>query len=99
MKLGKLSLTISALALALGLCLQPNIGWSTRAFEPPVTGTITASPSSNSVEVDHHVYPVKAGSTAAKVLISLYVGEVVDMTLDGPPGSTPEVINITPHQG
>lgn len=68
-------------------------------FRTPVTGTITASPSSNSVEVDHHVYPVKAGSTAAKVLISLYVGEVVDMTLDGPPGSTPEVINITPHQG
>jgi hypothetical protein len=97
MKLGKLALTISAVAL--GLCLQPNIGWSSRAYAPPITGTVTAAPSSGTIEVDHRSYHVKAGSAAAKVLVSLYVGETIDMIVDGPPGSTPEVVIITPHQG
>jgi len=96
MKLGKLALTISAVAL--GLYLQPNIGWSTRAFAPAITGTVTAAPSSGTIEVDHHSYPVKAGSAAAKALISLYVGEIIDMIVDGPPGGTVEVIIITQHQ-
>jgi hypothetical protein len=97
MKLGKLTLSISALAL--GLCLQPNIGWSTRAYAPAITGTVTAAPSSGTIEVDHRSYRVKAGSTAAKTLISLYVGETVDMIVDDSPGGTPEVITIAPHQG
>ena len=97
MKLGKLALTISAVAL--GLFLQPNIGWSTRAYAPAITGTVTAAPSSGTIEVDHHSYPVKAGSAAAKVLVSLYVGETIDMIVDGPPGTTPEVIMISEHQG
>ena len=97
MKLSKLGLAISAAAL--GLCLQPNIGWSTRAYAPPITGTVTAAPSSGTIEVDHHSYHVKSGSTAAKVLGSLYVGETVDMIVDGPPGGAVEVIMITQHKG
>jgi hypothetical protein len=97
MKLAKFALTISAVAL--GLVLQPNIGWSTRAYAPPITGTVTAAPASGTIEVDHRSYHVKAGSLAAKALASLYVGETIDMILDGPPGTTPEVIMITQHQG
>lgn len=97
MKLGKFSLTICAVAL--GLFLQPNIGWSTRAYAPPITGTVTASPSSGTIEVDHRSYHVKANSAAAKALSSFYVGEQVDIVLDGPPGGTVEVIIITQHQG
>lgn len=97
MKMGKLALAIGAVAL--GICLQPNIGWSTRAYAPAVTGTVTATPSSTSIEVDHRSYPIKANSAAAKDLTSVYVGETVDMILDGPPGTTPEVIMISQHQG
>jgi hypothetical protein len=96
MKLSKLALAISAVAL--GLCLQPNTGWTTRAFAPAITGTVTASPSSGIIEIDHRSYHVKSGSTAATVLSSLYVGEVVDMIVDGPPGGTVEVIMITQHK-
>ncbi|HEY2463522.1 MAG TPA: hypothetical protein VGI32_05650 [Steroidobacteraceae bacterium] len=97
MKLGKLTLTISAIAL--GLCLQPNIGWSTRAYAAPITGTVTALPSSGTIEVDHHSYPIRKGSFAAQTLSSVYVGETVDITLDQPPGGTAEVILISQHQG
>ncbi|HEX3951696.1 MAG TPA: hypothetical protein VHW95_17730 [Steroidobacteraceae bacterium] len=97
MKLHKLTLALSAAAL--GLCLQPNISWSSRALGPAITGTVTAAPSSGSIEIDHRSYPIKAGSTAATVLSSVYVGETVDIILDGPPGGTVEVIIITEHQG
>ena len=98
MKLGKLSLTVSAVAL--GLCLQPTMGWSTRAYAPMITGTITAAPSSGTIEVDRHIYHVKANSAAAKVLSSFYVGETIDMVVDGPlNSSTVEVISITQHSG
>lgn len=97
MKLSKPTLTISALAL--GLYLQPNIGWSTRAYAPPITGTVTAVPYSGTIEVDHRSYHVKANSAAARALNSIYVGETIDMVVDGPPGGTVEVISITQHQG
>lgn len=96
MKLTKLTSTIGAFAL--GLCLQPSTGWSTRAYAPPITGTVTAQPTSGAIEIDHRSYPIKVGSDAAKVLASLYVGETVDIVVDGPPGSTAEVIRITQHQ-
>jgi hypothetical protein len=96
MKLGKLGLAVSAVAL--GLFLQPNIGWSTRAYAPAITGTVTAAPSGGTIEIDHRIYHIKAGSTAATLLSSLYVGEVVDMIVDGPPGGTIEVIMITEHK-
>ncbi|HXO57825.1 MAG TPA: hypothetical protein VN866_14980 [Mycobacterium sp.] len=54
--------------------------------------------SSGTIEVDHHSYQVKANSAAAKALSSFYVGEKVDMVMDGPPGGT-AVISIAQHQG
>jgi hypothetical protein len=97
MKLAKLKLTIGAVVL--GLSLQPNIGWSSRMLDPPITGTVTAAPSSGTIEVDHVSYHVKADSTAAKTLSSIHVGETVDIIVDGPPGGTVEVISIMQHQG
>lgn len=97
MKLGKLTLTVAAIAL--GVSLQPTIGWSSRAYSQVVTGTVTAAPSSSTIEIDHHSYPVKPNSAAAQAMVSIYVGETVDMVLDGPPGGTSEVISIMQHSG
>jgi hypothetical protein len=97
MKLGKLALAFGALAL--GLCLQPNIGWSTRVLAPAITGTVTAAPSSGTIEVDHRSYHIQPNSAAAKAISSIYVGETVDMIVDGPPGGTVQVISIMRHQG
>jgi hypothetical protein len=97
MKLGKFSLTICAVAL--GLSLQPNFSWSSRAYAPAITGTVTAAPLSGTIEIDHRSYHIKAGSAAAKVLSSFYVGEQVDIVVDGPSGGAVEVIIITQHQG
>lgn len=96
MKLAKLKSLIGALAL--GLCLQPTVGWSSRAVTPPITGTVTAAPANGSIEVDQRTYQVKADSDAAKTLSSLYVGETVDIVLDGPPSAL-EVISIKQHPG
>jgi hypothetical protein len=97
MKLVKLKLAISAVVL--GLSLHPTVGWSTRAYAALVTGSVTAAPSNGTIEVDHHTYQVQPNSSAAKTLSSLYVGETVDMVLDGPPGTTPVVISVKEHSG
>lgn len=97
MKLGNLVVTIAAAACA--LCLQPSIGWSSRLLAPPITGTVTAT-SSGTIEVDQHTYHVRANSPAAAALKSIYVGESVDIVVDGAPNSsTAEVISIVQHQG
>jgi len=98
MKLGKLGLTITAVAC--GLCLQPSIGWSSRHYPPPITGTVTAAPSSGTIEVDQHSYHVRPNSAAAAALSSIYVGETVDIVVDGTPNSsTAEVVSIVQHTG
>jgi hypothetical protein len=100
MKKSKLSFACGALAL--GLSLQPGTSWSSRAYTAALSGTITAQPSSSSgtLEIDRKVYHVKANTAAAKLLSSLYVGEVIDVILDGPPnGVSKEVISIQKHAG
>jgi hypothetical protein len=93
------TLKVSIAAAALGLSLLPSLGWSTRAYPPPITGTVTASPSNGTIEVDHRSYHIQANSAAAKALGSIFVGENVDVIVDGPPGGAVEVIIITPHHG
>jgi hypothetical protein len=100
MKSSKLSLAFGALAL--GLSLQPSMSWSARAYAAAVSGTITAQPSSSNgtIEIDRKLYHVRASTSAAKLLSSLYVGEVVDVILDGPPnGTSQEVVSIQKHAG
>ncbi len=98
MKLAKLSYVSSAIVL--GMFLVPNASWSSRAYGPMITGTVTAASSSGTLEVDHRSYHVKPNSSAAKVLSSLYVGETVDMVVDGPGnGAEVEVVSIVPHAG
>jgi hypothetical protein len=96
MKLAKLWVVVSAVALSLSL--MPSASWSSRALAPAVTGTVTATPSSGTIEVDHRSYHVKPNSAAAKVLGTVHTGDVVDMVVDGP-STSPEVISIMPHQG
>lgn len=100
MKSSKLKFAIAAGAL--GLLLQPVISWSSRAYAAAVSGTITAQPSSTSgtIEIDRKLYHVKPNTSAAKLLTSLYIGEVVDVILDGPPnGASQEVVSIQKHAG
>jgi hypothetical protein len=97
MKLGKLTLTVAAIAL--GLCLQPTVSWSTRHYSQVVTGTVTATLSSSTVEVDHQSYAIKKNSAAAKAFTTIFVGEKVDVVMDGPPNGASEVISIIKHPG
>jgi hypothetical protein len=98
MKLDKLGIVAAAFALA--LCLEPTVGWSTRAFGAVFSGEITAAPSSGQIEIAHHTYRVKPQSSADKSLSSFYAGESVDLVLDGPiESSASEVISIMVHKG
>jgi hypothetical protein len=88
--------TIALASGTLALCMLPNVGWSTRAFVPSITGQITALPGGDAIEVSSHTYHVKKGSAAEKALGTLSTGQQVQLTLDGPPGSSQaEVIAIT----
>ena len=81
---------------ALALSMLPNVGWSTRAYIPSVSGQITALPGGNEIEVGSHTYHVKRGSPAEQALGKLSTGQQVQLTLDGVPGSPQaEVIVIT----
>jgi hypothetical protein len=98
MKLGKFS--IAAGAVALGLCLQPNVGWSTRAYGPMITGEVTAAPTSGTIEISHRAYKIKANSAADKALHNVFVGETVDVVFDGPLSTnSAEIISIVQHTG
>jgi hypothetical protein len=98
MNLPKFGYALSAIVLSLSLA--PSASWSSRAYGPMITGTVTAATSSGTIEVDHRSYHVKPNSSAAKVLSSLYVGETVDMVVDGPGnGADVEVVSIVPHAG
>jgi hypothetical protein len=85
---------------ALALSMLPNVGWSTRAYIPSVSGQITALPGGDEIEVGSHTYHVKHGSSAEKALGQLSTGQQVQLTLDGPPGNPKaEVIAIATSSG
>jgi hypothetical protein len=92
--MSKFKLAIASGTLALSML--PNVGWSTRAYIPSVTGQITALPGGNEIEVGSHTYHVKRGSAAEQALGKLSTGQQVQLTLDGVPGSPKaEVVAIT----
>jgi hypothetical protein len=85
-------------AFGMAFALGPTAGWSSRVYTDRVSGEITATPISHEIEVDHHVYHVKTGSTAEKMLHGFSEGQKVDLVLDGPPGSNAsQVLLITVH--
>ena len=97
MKLNK-RLLIIATFLA-GACLQGTLAVGSVAVNPPITGTLTASPSSSSIEVDHRTYKIRPNSSAAKAIANLTVGQKVDIIVLQVPGSAVEVISVAPHAG
>ena len=98
MKLGNFRLAMGAWIIA--LCVQPSATWATRAVGATVTGEITASPSSEMIEVAHHAYHIKANTPAEKTARSFFLGQVVDIVLDRPAADNePEVVSIAPHSG
>jgi hypothetical protein len=98
MKLRKLG--FAAGVVALGLCLQPNVGWSTRLLGPVLTGEVTAVPASGTIEISHRAYRVKPNSAADKALRNFYVGETVDVVFDAPlSNSSAEIVSIVQHTG
>jgi hypothetical protein len=85
-------------AFAAALALGPTAGWSTHVFTDRVSGEITATPISETIEVDHHVYRIKAGSLAARDLHGFSEGQKVELVLDGSPATkTSEVLKIVLH--
>lgn len=85
---------MAAVALAGTLFASP--GWSNRVFTDKVTGSITATPISGEIEVDHRVYKVRSGTPADESLHGFSEGQKVELTLDGPPdSSTSQVMKIT----
>jgi hypothetical protein len=98
MKLRKFGL--AAGVIVLGLCLQPNVGWSSRLLGPVLTGEVTAAPASGTIEISHRAYRVKPNSAADKALRNFYVGETVDVAFDGPlNSSSAEIVSIVQHTG
>jgi hypothetical protein len=77
------SLTLIATLMLVGV-LAASPGWGSRVFTDTVSGQITATPISDVIEVDHHVYRVKRGSNAAESLHEFAEGQKVQLVLDGP---------------
>jgi hypothetical protein len=96
MKLAKIG--FAAAALAMVLCSRPELSWASRIYAAVVTGEITATPYGGKIEVDHHSYAIKAGSSAEQASHNVFVGDVVDLVLDAPASqSTAAVIAINKH--
>jgi hypothetical protein len=86
---------IAAAALALGA------GMAVQANQIPgvlLTGTLTAQPAGDYINVDGHSYHIKSGSPAANDARGMAQGQRVDVRLSGPPNTAAsEVIGITAH--
>lgn len=84
--------------IATTLSLQPHAGWSSQMFSVAVTGEVTATPVSGTIEVAHKSFQVKPHSLADKILRQIKYGQVVDLVMDGPPDSgKSQVVAINLH--
>jgi hypothetical protein len=86
------------LIAALGVlsALSAGTAWSTRAFNDHVLGQVTATPISGQIEVGQHTYTIRKNSSADETFRSFSPGQMVDLLMDGPVGSsTSQVIAIT----
>jgi hypothetical protein len=90
----------SAVALCSGIALMSAPTWATRAVAAVITGQVTATPSTNQIEVDHHLYVIQKNSPAAKGYRNFYTGDSVDLTLERQTTQDePTVIAIVKHVG
>ena len=90
----------AAAAFALLACAVSASSWSTRVLGLMITGQVTSMPAAGQIEVDHHAYRVKSGTSADRNLRSFHMGQVVDLELDGPAATkNSEVVSIAPHTG
>ena len=98
MKSARMSMVLVTLA-ALS-CFGPELGWATCVFTSVVTGTVTATPTHTTIEVDHQVYHFNPNSAADKQAHTVEAGQVVDLTLDPTASKTSKVVmSVTPHGG
>ena len=91
--------TFLALVAAAAAALGSSGAWANRPADV-VSGTITSVVGAESIGIQGHVYPIKAGTPAAQDAPHLAPGQAVDVYLDGPAGSSSShVIAITPRTG
>lgn len=90
-----------ALAALCGcFALMSAPAWATRAVAALITGQVTAVPSSDQIEVDHHIYRIEKNSPAAKGYRNFYLGDSVDLTLERQTtDNMPTVVAIVKHTG
>ncbi|MDP9084391.1 MAG: hypothetical protein M3N50_11595 [Pseudomonadota bacterium] len=98
MKLARMSILVGALVVV--VCSGTEIAWATRVLGVQVTGEVTATPMSDQIEVDHHVFHFEPNSLADKTARSIRVGQIVDLVLDAPANSpSAHVMSIGKHAG
>jgi len=88
-----------AAAVAATLILSSAPAWSARVPGNVVSGTVSAV-SANQIMVDGKSYSINVQTPALRALQRVQVGQVVDLVLDGKPGTTSaQVIGIHVHEG
>ena len=84
---------------AVALILGSAPAWTGRVPDNMVSGTVSAV-SGNQIVVDGKSYSVKVDGPALRELQKVQVGQVVEVVLDGKPGSSSaQVIGIHVHEG
>ena len=88
-----------AAASAATLILGSAPAWAGRVPDNMIAGTVSAV-SGNQIVVDGKSYSVKVDGPALRQLQKVQVGQVVEVVLNGKPGSSSaEVIGIHVHEG
>ena len=91
---------MAAAAATIAAALSVGSAFANRLPGALITGHVTAISGVESLNVDGHVYRIKAASAAAEAVRKLSPGQLVDVQLDGPTTtSASEVVNVMPHPG